>query len=87
MARADEYGDYVSRFEDLLGRASPGDYRKHEGRLIKRLSAAEFAEAMAQLTDANDTYAAIMERGDTVSDALIRLIRERAAELVTSSPI
>lgn len=87
MSQADEYQRYVTRFEERLGHAAPGDYRKHEGRLIKRLTAAEFADAMEQLTSANDTYAAIMERGDTVSDALIRVIRERAAELVTSSPI
>lgn len=87
MSRADEYLAYVTRFEDHLGRAAPGEYRKHEGRLIKRLTAAEFADAMDQLDSANEAYAAIMERGDTVSDALLRVIRERAAELVTPSPV
>jgi hypothetical protein len=78
----DEYQAYLARFEAAVGPCEPGSYAKFRGRLIKKLKPDEFPAHWKEYQAAMETYAAIMERGDTINDVVARVLKERCDELV-----
>jgi hypothetical protein len=82
-----EYGAYLARFASLHGEVELGRFVKHGGRLIKKLAFVEFEDLYRDFTDASAAYFESVERGDTLSDVAVRIVRERAAELLLASPI
>ncbi len=78
----DEYLAYLARFESEVGALAVGAYGKFKGKLVRKLSPEEFAARHAELTRFTQTYNTILERGDTLNDALTKLLRERQIELV-----
>jgi hypothetical protein len=75
------YREYLQRFDAAAGAAPVGGYVKHGGQLVKKLDGAEFAKKWTEFVGADKAYAGVLERGDTISDVLVRVLRERAAEL------
>jgi hypothetical protein len=80
--QADAYGDYVARFEAKIGSREVGAYGKWQGQLIRKLSPDEFAAKHGEFTHLRDHYERSLARGDTLSDALLKLLRERKTELL-----
>ncbi len=78
----EQYRAYLKRFEDTHGACEFGAYAKHRGRLIKKLRFDEFEEKYRELQEVDRAYTAIMERGDTINDVLVRILRERCDELM-----
>jgi len=83
-----EYAAYVARFDAAAGDEFPvGGFAKYKGKLIKKLSRDEFAAKNAEYFDLAGHYFHGIDRGDTINDVIVRLVRERAAELVLTSPV
>jgi hypothetical protein len=82
----DPYQLYLARFAKQVGEIAEGAYGKHEGKLIKKLSPAEFAEKWAEFIDLRANYESILENGYTISNVLMKVLRERAAELIVDPP-
>ncbi|HUS66926.1 MAG TPA: hypothetical protein VMZ28_20450 [Kofleriaceae bacterium] len=80
--RTDPYLEYLARFQSLVGALSVGSYGSYQGKLIKKLAPDEFMNKHTEFTQLNTHYLKIVERGDTMNDALTKLIRERKAELL-----
>jgi hypothetical protein len=78
----EEYRAYLQRFEDRLGPCEFGEYAKHKGRLIKKLRFDEFEVKFREFRDVDKAYSEILERGDTINDVLVKVLRERCDELV-----
>ena len=78
----DPYLDYLARFEESVGALSVGAYGKWKGRLVRKLGPDEFAAKHGELATLSSHYHKILERGDTLNDALTKLLRERQAELL-----
>lgn len=86
-AAADEYAEYLARFDKAAGDAvAVGAFAKYKGRLIKKMTAEEFAEKNREYLELAGHYLTSLDRGDTINDVVVRLVRERAAELVLTSP-
>jgi hypothetical protein len=83
---ADAYQAYVERFESLVGVLDVGAYGKWNGKLVRKLSAEEFAVKHKEFSSLDKTYRGILERGDTINDAVVRLWRERRTELLFDEP-
>ncbi len=83
---ADPYLEYLARFDTLVGAVAVGGYGKFHGKLVRKLSAAEFATRNSEFAKLDQTYRGIIERGDTINDAVVRLWRERRAELIIDGP-
>jgi hypothetical protein len=83
---ADPYLDYLARFEQEVGALAVGAYGKWKGKLVRKLSAEEFVKRNTEFTNLDKTYRGILERGDTINDAVVRLWRERRAELLIEGP-
>jgi len=79
---ADRYHDYLERWMREAGDVAVGTFVKFAGKLIKKLSFEEFTPAYLEHADLVQHYFASLERGDTINDVVLRLIREKAAGLI-----
>ena len=80
------YHEYLERFARELGELSPGAFAKFGGRLIKKLSFEEFTPLYREYSEMRAHYDESVERGDTINDIVLRVLREKAAVLVLSPP-
>lgn len=78
----DEYTRYLARFEAKVGTSEFGAYAKHNGRLIKKLTYDEFEERLGEYQEVDKAYKEILANGDTINDVLVKVLRERADELI-----
>ena len=76
------YHEYLERFTHQLGDVKVGAFAKFNGKLIKKLSFEEFTPAYIEYVEMADRYQESVERGDTVNDLVLRLLRDHAASLV-----
>jgi hypothetical protein len=84
LARA--YEAYLARFQDELGDSDFGAFVKHNGRLIQKLRFEQFTPVYDEYCEMLDRYRECVERGDTINDIIVRLVRDRASHLVLPSP-
>jgi hypothetical protein len=80
------YAEYLARFASEIGDVKPGAFAKYGGRLIQKRSFEEFSLAYLEHTDLLARYRDSLERGDTVDDLVIKLLREQTAGLVLPTP-
>lgn len=80
------YHEYLERFATELGDVKVGAFAKFGGRLIKKLTFEEFTPAFLDYHEISDRYYDSLDRGDTINDLVLRLLRERAANLVLQPP-
>ncbi len=78
----DPYLAYLARFESEIGAVAVGGYGKWKGKLVRKLTPAEFLTKQDELAKLSATYEQILARGDTLNDALTKVIRERQIELL-----
>jgi hypothetical protein len=78
----DEYRHYLVRFEQLLGKARHGAPVIWKGRLVTRLVYEDFVQRFSEFEAAQKLYREILARGDTTNDAVLKLLRDRSAELL-----
>lgn len=86
-AVADEYRTYLERFHAQFGACGLGTYMKHKGRMIKKLALEEFEVRWYEFVEVDRTHRMTLERGDTINDVLVRLLRERSDELLLDAQI
>jgi hypothetical protein len=80
------YHQYLERFTAELGDVKLGAFAKFGGKLIKKLSFEEFTPAFLEYTELSDRYYDSLDRGDTINDVVLRLLREKAANLILKPP-
>ena len=80
------YHEYLARFAAALGEVQVGAFAKYAGKLIKKLSFEEFTPAYLEYTEISERYQESVDRGDTVNDLVVKLLREQAANLVLAAP-
>lgn len=84
---AKEYQDYLERFEAAVGDKDFGVFVKHEGRLVKKLRFEEFEPIYREYFEVARTYFDSLDRGDTINDIVVKVLRERATDLFLKSPV
>ncbi len=80
------YHEYLARFAKELGELPAGAFAKFGGHLIKKLTFEEFTPAYLEYTDMRTHYDESVDRGDTINDIVLRVLREKAARLVLAPP-
>jgi len=83
---ADRYHAYLERFDREVGAVEVGAFAKHAGKLIKKLSFEEFSPALLSYLEMAARYQESVERGDTINDVVLKILREQAAMLVLQPP-
>ncbi len=82
-----DYLTYLVRWEKEVGANEIGSFVKFSGRLIKKMSEEEFAVVHQEYETLAKRYLESVQRGDTVNDVVVRLLRDRAATLVRTPPV
>ena len=80
------YQDYLRRFAEALGEVEIGGFVKHNGQLVQKMNASEFEEERKNYEHLLATYERAMVRGDTINEAVVRILREGAAKLMQKAP-
>ncbi len=80
------YAEYLERFTRELGDMKAGAFGKFKGKLIKKLSFEEFTPAYIEYTELLDRYQESVDRGDTINDLVLKLLREQSAMMVLEPP-
>jgi hypothetical protein len=80
------YRDYLTRFARELGEVDVGAFAKYQGRLIKKMSRDEFEPAFIEYHELSERYYDSLDRGDTVNDVVVKLLRDKAATLILPQP-
>jgi hypothetical protein len=75
----DPYLEYLTRFQAQIG---AGAFGKFKGRLVRKLNPDEFSSAQEEFSTLRKHYEKCVERGDTINDAVTKLLAEKAAELL-----
>jgi hypothetical protein len=83
----DEYRGYLGRFEGVAGERDFGEFVKHRGRLVKKLTYDEFVARWTEYSKLKTAYDETFQRGDTINDAMVRILKERSAELMLDLPV
>jgi hypothetical protein len=81
------YADYLARFGAELGEHPIGAFVKFRGRLIKKLTFEEFTPAFLDYHELAERYFESVDQGDTINDIVVKLLREKAANLVLVAPV
>lgn len=87
FAAHEAYEEYLERYEHALGARDVGQYTKWQGRLVKKLTLAEFTTRNDQYRALCDDLKQIILVGGTINDILVKQVRECAADLIVRSPI
>jgi hypothetical protein len=80
------YHEYLERVTKELGDIAVGTFAKFNGKLIKKLSFEEFTPAFLDHAELVKSYYDSIERGDTINDVVLRLVREKSAALILPPP-
>jgi hypothetical protein len=76
------YTEYLDRFTREVGDVKFGEFAQYAGRAVRMLSFEEFTETYTEYNELLTRYRDSLERGDTVDDLMLKLMREQSANLV-----
>lgn len=82
----ERYREYLDRFMTEIGDVKAGAFAKFNGRLIKKLSFEEFTPKFLEYNELAERYLESLDRGDTINDVVLKVLRESAANLVLKPP-
>ena len=76
------YAEYLERLTHEVGDLEVGAFANYAGRLIHKMAFDEFTEAYTEYAELLVRYHESLERGDTVDDLVLKILREQATNLV-----
>jgi hypothetical protein len=83
-----EYREYLQRFDSVAeGPTEFGSFLKYRGRLVKKLRYDEFEPMFREYEEVAKAYFDSIDRGDTINDIVVKILRDRATELIKPSPV
>lgn len=83
---ADRYHEYLERWKRNAGDVPLGAFTKFQGKLIKKLSFEEFSPILLEYLEMVTRYEESVERGDTINDVILKVLRDQAAQLMLVPP-
>ncbi len=83
---ADRYHAYLERWKRQAGDVPIGTFTKFSGKLIKKLSFEEFTPVLIEYVEMATRYQESIDRGDTINDIVLKVLRDQAAQLMLPPP-
>ena len=83
---ADRYHEYLERWKRAAGDVAVGSFTKFQGKLIKKMSFEEFSPILLEYLEMVTKYEESVERGDTINDVVLKVLRDLAAQLMLVPP-
>ena len=82
------YGQYLNRFDELVGKVDVGQVGSFKGKLVKRLTQEEYEILAGEYQIVLDEFEAMVRRAQTVDERVIMRIRKSELELlIVNSPV
>lgn len=82
-----DYDEYIARFNERVGEIAEGQYGNYRGRLVLRMSRAEFEARYRGYLDLGVRYGDMLSQSDTIEDSITVDLRAAEIELlITDSP-
>ena len=83
---ADRYHQSLERWTRNAGDVAVGAFAKFQGKLIKKYSFEEFSPVLLEYLEMMTRYEESLERGDTINDVVLKVLRDQAAQLMLAPP-
>lgn len=83
----DRYHEYLERWKRQAGDVPVGTFFKFSGKLIKKLSFEEFTPILMEYVEMATRYQETVERGDTINDIVLKVLRDQSAQLMLPPPL
>jgi hypothetical protein len=83
---ADRYHAYLERWKRAAGDVPVGTFFKFGGKLIKKLSFEEFTPLLVEYSEMAARYQETVDRGDTINDIVLKVLRDQSAQLMLPPP-
>ena len=83
---ADRYHEYLERWKREAGDVPVGSFKKIGGKLIKKMGFEEFSPILLEYLEMVTRYEESIERGDTINDVVLKVLRDQAAQLLLTPP-
>ncbi len=83
---ADRYHDYLERWTREAGDVPVGSFAKFSGKLVKKLTFEEFTPILVEYVEMAARYQEGIDRGDTINDIVLKVLRDQAAQLMLPPP-
>ena len=83
---ADRYHQYLDRWQREAPNVEVGAYAKFAGKLIKKLTFEEFTPILMEYLEMAGRYQESIDRGDTINDVVLKVLRDQAAKLMLAPP-
>lgn len=83
---ADRYHQYLERWQREVGDKPVGTFVKFSGRLVKKLTFEEFTPILIEYVEMAARYQESIDRGDTINDIVLKVLRDQAAQLMLPPP-
>jgi hypothetical protein len=83
---ADRYHAYLERWKREAGDVPVGTFAKFSGKLIKKLTFEEFTPVLIEYVEMATRYQESIDRGDTINDIVLKVLRDQAAQLMLPPP-
>ncbi len=83
---ADRYHDYLERWKREAGDVPVGSFAKFSGKLVKKLTFEEFTPILVEYVEMAARYQEGIDRGDTINDIVLKVLRDQAAQLMLPPP-
>ena len=83
---ADRYHDYLERWKREAGDVPVGSFAKFSGKLVKKLTFEEFTPILVEYIEMATRYQESIDRGDTINDVVLKVLKDSAATLVLKPP-
>ena len=82
------YGQYLIRFDELVGRVDVGQVGSFKGKLVKKFSQEEYEILAGEYQIVIDEFEAMVRRAQTVDERVMMRIRKSELELlIVNSPV
>jgi hypothetical protein len=83
---ADRYHQYLERWKREAPDVAVGSFTKFAGKLIKKLTFEEFSPVLLEYLEMCAAYQESVDRGDTINDVVLKVMRDQAAQLMLKPP-
>lgn len=81
------YSEYLERWKTELGDVKTGAFAKYNSKLVKKMTFEEFTPAYVEYMQLVARYQESLDRGDTINNLVIKLLRDQSAGLILKPPI
>ena len=85
--KTSDYDEYLVRFSSLVGEIAEGQYGRYKGRLVLKMTRAQFEERYTRYLSLGVKYATMLSDNTTIEDTLTVDLKAAEVELLVQDSL